>query len=65
MPDREQKIRERAHQIWEQEGRPDGREQEHWERPSREVDAKEGSEGTPSGDAPPPTGTGSTGAPAA
>ncbi|HEX2889564.1 DUF2934 domain-containing protein [Vineibacter terrae] len=39
MPTREEKIRERAHQIWEQEGRPAGQEAQHWERASREIDA--------------------------
>ena len=28
----EQRIRARAHQIWEQEGRPEGREHDHWEK---------------------------------
>jgi hypothetical protein len=28
----EQRIRARAHQIWEQEGRPQGRERDHWEK---------------------------------
>ena len=28
---REQRIREIAHRIWEQEGRPSGQEQRHWE----------------------------------
>lgn len=37
--DREQRIRERAHRIWEEEGRPEGREDEHWRRAEREVDA--------------------------
>ncbi|MBV8399472.1 MAG: DUF2934 domain-containing protein [Acetobacteraceae bacterium] len=32
MDDIEQRIRERAYQIWEEEGRPDGRALEHWER---------------------------------
>jgi Protein of unknown function (DUF2934) len=32
MHDSEQRIRERAYAIWEQEGRPDGREHAHWER---------------------------------
>ncbi len=41
MPTREEKIRERAHQIWEQEGRPGGQEARHWERASREIDAAE------------------------
>ena len=30
-------IRERAYSLWEQEGRPDGREWDHWERASHEV----------------------------
>jgi hypothetical protein len=38
MPDREQRIRERAHSLWEQEGRPEGRDREHWERAMREID---------------------------
>lgn len=38
---REQRIRERAHQIWEREGRPDGQEQSHWERASREIDEED------------------------
>lgn len=28
---REQRIREIAHRLWEQEGRPSGQEQRHWE----------------------------------
>ena len=36
MP-QEARIRERAYAIWESEGRPDGREWDHWERASREV----------------------------
>ena len=28
--DREQAIRERAYEIWQQEGRPEGRAVEHW-----------------------------------
>jgi len=39
--DREEKIRTRAHEIWENEGRPAGREQEHWERARREFEAEE------------------------
>ena len=34
---REVSIRERAYAIWEEEGRPDGREWDHWERASREI----------------------------
>lgn len=30
MDEREDRIRERAHQLWEEEGRPDGRADAHW-----------------------------------
>jgi hypothetical protein len=39
----EEEIRRRAHQIWEEEGRPDGKEGEHWERAAREVGDSHGS----------------------
>ncbi len=32
MADTEQRIRARAYEIWEEEGCPEGREREHWER---------------------------------
>ncbi|HUO93156.1 MAG TPA: DUF2934 domain-containing protein [Rhizomicrobium sp.] len=35
--DDEQRIRERAHAIWEAEGRPDGCEKEHWQRACHEL----------------------------
>jgi DUF2934 family protein len=41
MPD-EDSIRRRAHAIWEREGRPEGRQQEHWEQTRREIEAEEG-----------------------
>jgi hypothetical protein len=31
-PEREQRIRERAYRLWEDDGRPEGRGQEFWER---------------------------------
>jgi hypothetical protein len=40
---REEEIRRRAHQIWEDEGRPEGKDAEHWERARREAGANEGS----------------------
>jgi hypothetical protein len=40
MSDRETRVRARAHQLWEQEGRPSGREIDHWEQASREIDAE-------------------------
>jgi len=36
----EESIRRRAHQIWEDEGRPEGKEAEHWDRAAREVAGK-------------------------
>jgi hypothetical protein len=42
--DRIERIRERAHQIWENEGKPEGRDAEHWEQAKREIDS-EGSDG--------------------
>lgn len=32
MDDIEQRIRQRAYELWEEDGRPEGREGEHWER---------------------------------
>ena len=43
-PAREQRIRERAYHLWEQDGRPHGRDQEYWER-ARELVAIEESAG--------------------
>ena len=40
-----QKIRDRAYEIWDQEGRQDGRADEHWSQAEREV-------GEPKADAP-------------
>ncbi len=50
--DLEDRIREWAHRIWEEEGRPEGKHREHWERARREIDmrladaAKPGGTGT-------------------
>jgi hypothetical protein len=35
--DTAERIRQRAYEIWEREGRPEGREQAHWEQAEREV----------------------------
>ena len=40
---REDVIRNRAREIWEREGRPEGREQEHWDKAVHEIEI-EGSE---------------------
>jgi Protein of unknown function (DUF2934) len=34
---REQRIREKAHALWEQEGRPAGQESRHWEEAEKQV----------------------------
>jgi hypothetical protein len=45
------KIKARAHQIWEREGRPHGRHHEHWEEARRQVEAEHG-RSTPEVEAP-------------
>ena len=40
--EREERIKQRAHQLWEAEGRPHGSHDEHWRRA-----AAEGGAGTP------------------
>ncbi|MDX8454700.1 DUF2934 domain-containing protein [Mesorhizobium sp. VK9D] len=37
--DRYERIRQRAHEIWEQAGRPEGAHMEHWDQATAEVDA--------------------------
>ena len=44
--DRDARIRARAHEIWEKEGRPDGAEKQHWEQASREIDQQEAESGS-------------------
>jgi len=42
MPDdRDQRIRDRAYQLWEREGRPHGQHDEHWRRAAAEIEAEE------------------------
>ncbi|UCI06410.1 DUF2934 domain-containing protein [Mesorhizobium sp. B1-1-8] len=38
--DRQERIRRRAHEIWEQAGRPEGAHMEHWEQATAEVDGE-------------------------
>ena len=45
MDDREERIRRRAHQIWEEEGRPVGQEADHWRRAAQEIDGERGRAG--------------------
>lgn len=44
-PDRERRIRERAYQLWEADGKPHGRDVEYWER-ARELTGMEESAGS-------------------
>jgi hypothetical protein len=37
MDDRQRRVRERAHAIWQEEGRPEGRDREHWVRAEQEL----------------------------
>jgi Protein of unknown function (DUF2934) len=37
---RDQRITEIAHKIWEEEGRPEGRSEDHWARATASVDAE-------------------------
>jgi hypothetical protein len=45
-PEQEQKIRLRALEIWREEGCPEGRASEHWERAEREMRGEGGGEGS-------------------
>ena len=38
MTDSDRLTRERAYALWEAEGRPSGREHDHWDRASREIE---------------------------
>jgi hypothetical protein len=42
MDDHNERIRQRAHEIWEEEGRPEGREYSHWVRARAEIGDEEG-----------------------
>ncbi|WP_429232422.1 DUF2934 domain-containing protein [Inquilinus ginsengisoli] len=51
VEDRLERIRQRAYDIWHREGRPDGREQEHWDQAVAEIEAEDrpAAESTPEG----------------
>ncbi|CAH1654057.1 MULTISPECIES: DUF2934 domain-containing protein [unclassified Chelatococcus] len=42
MDERENRIRQRAHQLWEEEGRPEGRAERHWFQAKEIVAVEEG-----------------------
>lgn len=39
MSDRDRRIRERAHALWEAEGRPHGKDVLHWDQATAEIDS--------------------------
>jgi len=41
MDDQSERIRKRAHEIWQEEGSPEGREYSHWLRARAEIQAEE------------------------
>jgi hypothetical protein len=43
---RDERIRQRAYEIWEREGRPEGSHDEHWRRAAEEELAREGARTT-------------------
>lgn len=40
--DRETRIRQRAYQLWQDEGAPEGKHEDHWARAEREIDSADG-----------------------
>lgn len=51
--DNDERIRQRAHAIWESEGRPEGRDADHWTRAQEELKSELG-DSTPSAEEPEP-----------
>lgn len=45
MPNREERIRIRAHEIWELAGRPHGEDIRHWEQAAAEIDEEDAAAG--------------------
>jgi hypothetical protein len=41
MESREARIRAKAHQLWQEDGKPDGLDRVHWERAAQIVDAED------------------------
>ena len=40
--DREERVRQRAHELWEAEGRPEGQADRHWSRAAEDLDREDG-----------------------
>jgi len=41
IEDRDERIRQRAYRMWEEEGRPEGRADDHWQRAAREIERED------------------------
>jgi Protein of unknown function (DUF2934) len=52
-PDREERIRMRAYQLWLEEGQPHGRDEEHWDRARRIIEDEEARRGPQPGEGDP------------
>ena len=39
--DRDQQVKQRAYELWENEGRPSGRHDDHWDRARREIEERD------------------------
>lgn len=48
--DRQERIRQRAHEIWESEGRPEGRDAHHWSQAEQELGEDSEKGGTSQGE---------------
>ncbi|ODT13525.1 MAG: hypothetical protein ABS35_37665 [Kaistia sp. SCN 65-12] len=55
LDDKQEKVRKRAYEIWDAEGRVEGHPEDHWRRAELEVEAEEarGGGGTATDDLPP------------
>ena len=47
--DMEERVRQRAHQLWEQAGRPEGLAEEHWEQALQQITAEDADGDQPGG----------------
>ena len=50
MKDRTRRIEERAHSLWEMEGRPHGRDAQHWQQAEREIDTEDAAKASAAAD---------------
>lgn len=62
--DRQHRIRQRAHAIWESHGRPDGADRDHWHQATQEIDAEDTAASKPARAAKPKAAKSASSAPA-